>query len=89
MHFRQVRQLLLDSFAEHDSRSVQHTLYAMARVALEQVPPLVEVRLRMPSQPPRAVDLSPFGMENTGEVFVPADEPRGVMEAVVRRDDLA
>lgn len=89
VHYRQVRQLILDAFAEHDSRSVQHTLYAMARAALEQVPPLVEVRLRMPSQPPFAVDLSPFGMENTGEVFLPSDAPRGVVEAVVRRDDLA
>lgn len=88
VHFRQVRQLILETFAEHDSRSVQHTLYAMARAALEQVPPLIEVRLRMPSKPPVPVDLSPFGMENTGEVFRPSDEPRGMMEAVVRRDDL-
>ncbi len=89
VHYRQVRQVLLDTFAAHDSRSVQHTLYAMARAALEQVPPVVEVRLRLPSQPPRPVDLTPFGMENTGEVFVPSEEPHGVMEAVVRRDDLA
>jgi len=87
-HYRQVRQVILDTFAEHDSRSVQHTLYAMARAALEQVPPLVEVHLRLPSQPPRPVDLTPFGMENTGEVYRPAEEPHGVMEAVVRRDDL-
>lgn len=88
VHYRQVRQTILDAFAEHDSRSVQHTLYAMARAALEQVPPLTEVRLRMSSQPPLAVDLRPFGMENTDEVFLPSEAPRGVMEAVVRRDEL-
>jgi len=87
-HYRQVRQVILDTFAEHDSRSVQHTLYAMARAALEQVPPLIEVRLRLLSQPPLSVDLTPFAMENTGEVFRPAEEPHGVVEAVVRRDDL-
>ena len=87
-HYRQVRQVILDTFAAHDSRSVQHTLFEMARAALEQVPPLIEVRLRLPSQPPRPVDLRPFGMENTGEVFLPSEEPRGLMEAVVRRDDL-
>jgi urate oxidase len=60
----------------------------MGRAALEQVPPLTEIRLRLLSQPPQPVDLTPFAMENTGEVFRPADEPHGVMEAVVRRDDL-
>lgn len=88
-HWRQVRQVLFDTFAEHDSRSVQHTLYAMAQAVLEQVPPVVEVRLRLPSQPPRPVDLTPFGMENTGEVFLPTEDQRGVMEAIVRRDVLA
>jgi urate oxidase len=60
----------------------------MARAALEQVPPLTEVRIRMPSQPPAPVDLTPFGMANTEEVFLPSEAPRGVIEAVVRRDDL-
>lgn len=88
VHWRQVRQVLFETFAEHDSRSVQHTLYAMAQAVLEQVPAVLEVRLRLPSQPPRQVDLKPFGMENTGEVFLPAEEQRGVMEAVVRREVL-
>jgi hypothetical protein len=31
------------------------------------------------------VDLSPFGMENPNEVFVPIDEPHGQIEATLRR----
>lgn len=88
VHFRQVRQIILDTFAEHDSRSAQHTLYAMATAALEQVPPVSEVRLRLPVLAPRPVDLTPFSMENTGEVYLPVGETQGLVEAVVRRDAL-
>ena len=33
-----VRQILLDVFATHESRSVQHTLYAMGQAVVERVP---------------------------------------------------
>jgi urate oxidase len=89
VQWQQVRRVLLATFAEHDSQSVQHLLYAMARATLEQCPPIVQVRLRLPSRPPQPVDLTPFGMENTGEVFLPADDSHGEMEAVLRRDELA
>jgi urate oxidase len=88
VQWQQVRQVILSAFAEHDSHSVQHLLYAMARAALEQCPPVVQVRLRLPSRPPQPVDLTPFGMQNTGEVFLPVEMPHGIMEAVLRRDEL-
>jgi urate oxidase len=88
LHWRQVRQEILSLFAEHESRSVLHTLYAMGRSILELCPPILEIRLRLPSRPPRPVDLSPFGMENTDEVFVPTEEAQSLVEAVVRRDEL-
>lgn len=31
------------------------------------------------------IDLSPFGMENKNEIFVPTDEPHGQIEASVTR----
>ena len=34
---------------------------------------------------PLLIDLSPFGMENKNEVFVPIDEPHGQIEATVER----
>jgi len=33
------------------------------------------------------VDLSPFNIENPGEVFIAADRPYGLIEATVERDD--
>jgi urate oxidase len=86
--WQQVRQTLLESFAEHDSRSLQHSLYAMAHDVLDQCPPVSEIRIRMPEFHPLLVDLSPFSMENT-EVFVPGELPFAEVEAVVRRDVLA
>lgn len=80
-----VRQALLEAFAEHESRSVQHTLYAMAEAALERAPEVVEVRLSLPNKHHLLADLSPFGFRNDNEIFVPTDEPYGLIEAVVRR----
>ena len=80
-----VRQALLEAFAEHESRSVQHTLYAMAEAALERAPEVVEVSLSLPNKHHLLADLSPFGFRNDNEIFVPTDEPYGLIEATVRR----
>jgi urate oxidase len=31
------------------------------------------------------VDLKPFGLDNPNDVFVPTEEPHGLIEATVRR----
>ncbi len=76
---------LLDTFAEHDSRSVQHTLFAMGERVLEQFGCVEEIRLSMANRHCLLVDLTPFHLENPGEVFVPVDEPSGLIEAVLKR----
>jgi urate oxidase len=81
-----VRQLLLDTFAQHRSRSAQHMLYAMGEAVLEAFDEIVEIKLSLPDRSCVLVDLSPFGMENKGEVFLPLDEPRGVIEASLRKE---
>lgn len=81
-----VRQALLEAFAEHDSRSVQHTLYAMCEAALERAPEVVEVSLSLPNNHHILADLAPFGFRNDNEIFVPTDEPFGLIEATVRRE---
>ena len=43
-----VRRILLETFADHDSRSVQHTLYAMGEAVLETVD-VEEIHLAMPN----------------------------------------
>ena len=85
----EVRQALLDEFAGHDSRSVQHTLYAMGETVLARCPEVEEIRLTMPNKHHLPVDLSPFGLENNNDVFVAADAPYGLIEATMMRDRLA
>jgi urate oxidase len=82
---RAIRYALLCAFAEHDSQSVQQTLYAMAEAALAASPQVEEIRLVMPNRHHLLADLSPFGLDNPNLVFVPTSEPFGRIEATVRR----
>ncbi|NYF53071.1 factor-independent urate hydroxylase [Tunturiibacter gelidoferens] len=80
-----LRETMLRTFANHDSRSVQQTLYAMAESALEAVPAINEIEITMPNKHCLLVDLSRFNQDNPNEIFVPTDEPHGYIEARVRR----
>jgi urate oxidase len=80
-----VRRTLLETFAEHESASVQHTLHAMGEAVLEQHADVEEVRLTLPNKHHLLVDLSPFGLENRNEIFVATEEPYGLIEATLRR----
>lgn len=81
-----VRQTLLETFAEHDSKSLQHTLYAMGEAVLGSFDRMREIRLSLPNKHFLMVDLSPFGMDNPAEVFLPIDEPHGLIQATVRNE---
>jgi urate oxidase len=80
-----IRAALLDAFARHDSRSVQHTLAAMGEAALRACSDIVEITLRLPNRHHLLVNLEPFGLDNPNEVFVPTDEPYGLIEGTIRR----
>src|SRR6266702_25983 len=80
-----LREAMLKAFAEHKSKSVQETLYAMGKSALERVAEVDQVDLIMPNKHCLLVDLSRFGQDNPNEIFVPTDEPAGHIEARVRR----
>lgn len=80
-----VRETMLRTFANHDSKSVQHTLYAMAESALEKITGINEIEITMPNKHCYLVDLSRFGQDNPNEIFVPTDEPHGYIEARIRR----
>jgi urate oxidase len=82
--WHQVRRVLLETFAEHDSRSVQQTLYAMGEAVLE-THDVEEIHLTMPNKHHIPVDLAPFGLENRNEIFVATLEPYGLIEGTVRR----
>jgi urate oxidase len=80
-----VRRLLLDVFAEHQSESVQHTLYAMGQAVLDTVDVVSTIRLVMPNKHHLPFDLSRLGLPNRNEIFVPTDEPHGLIEATLTR----
>jgi urate oxidase len=80
-----IRAALVDTFAAHKSRSVQHTLYAMAEAALAACAEITDITLTMPNRHHLLVDLEPFGLDNPNEVFVATDQPFGLIEATVRR----
>jgi urate oxidase len=83
--WKAVRQTMLETFAQHASRSVQHTLYAMGEEVLNQFAMIEEVHIIMPNKHCLLVDLERFGMENDNEIFVPTDEPHGYIEARLAR----
>jgi urate oxidase len=85
VYWHGVRQAMLDAFAEHQSRSMQFTLQAIADAVLERYADIAEIRLSLPNKDCRLVDLSAFGLENNNEVFALSDEPFELIEARLRR----
>ena len=76
---------LLKTFAEHNSMSVQHTLFDMGKAALDAASEIARIHLAMPNLHHLLADLSPFGLDNPNHIFVPIDEPHGTIEATVER----
>ncbi len=79
------RDVMLETFADHESRSVQHTAYAMGEAVLERCPEIDAIALSLPNKHHLLVDLAPFGLDNPNEIFVATEEPYGLIEAIVRR----
>ena len=82
---QRIRAALVDTFAAHVSRSVQHTLYAMGEAALAACADITAITLALPNRHHLLVDLEPFGLDNPNEIFVATEEPFGLIEATVRR----
>jgi urate oxidase len=83
--YQKIRTSLLRTFSEHKSLSVQHTLYAIGEKILESTAEVKEVSLIMPNKHHIPFNLTPFGQENTNEVFVATDAPFGYITGTVVR----
>jgi urate oxidase len=83
--WRDIRQTILETFAEHDSLSVQHTLYAMGETVLEKFSDIAEIAFSLPNIHCLPIDFTRFGLENDNRIFVPTDEPHGLIEARLSR----
>jgi urate oxidase len=81
-----VRSTFLRVFAEHDSLAVQQTLYAIGEAALAACSAMKEIAITMPNQHRLLVNLQQFGMDNPNEIFVPTDEPFGIISGTIARE---
>jgi urate oxidase len=84
-----VRATLLEVFADHDSPSVQTSVWIMARAMLERHDELDEVRMVLPNLHHWTVDLGQFGIDNDRQVYIATTEPHGLIEATVRRSEVS
>jgi urate oxidase len=82
-----VQATLLEVFADHDSPSVQTSVWLMARAIIQRHEEVAEVRMALPNLHHWLVDLTPFGLTNDNEIFVATTEPHGLIEATVRRGE--
>jgi len=85
--YEDIKAVMMSAFATTYSRALQETLYVMGKDVLEAHPEVAEVKFSAPNKHHFLVDLSPFDLENNGEVFVAADRPYGLIEATLSRDD--
>jgi urate oxidase len=85
--YADVHRLLISRFAEVHSLALQQTLWEMGKAVLEAHPEIAEIKLSAPNKHHFLVNLSPFGIDNTGEVFHAADRPYGLIQCAVTRDD--
>jgi urate oxidase len=82
-----VRNAILDTVAWHDSRSVQHALYAAADVILTTYEEIADVTLSFRERPYRLADPFATGAhpDVPDDLFVAVNEPLGIVEVTVER----
>ena len=81
-----VLEVLMAVFGTTYSAGVQDSMYRMGEAVLDAVPEIAEIGFAMPNKHYIPIDLTPFGLENPGVVFLPTDEPHGQIEATIGRD---
>jgi urate oxidase len=82
-----VQRRILETFTDHYSPSVQNTLYRMGKAVLAEYPEIQKIHFSLPNKHHLLFDLSPFGLENDNEIFQATNEPYGLIEGTVERED--
>ena len=85
--FEAVRGTFLDVMADHDSVSVQASIWIVGKAILERHHEVAEISMSLPNLHHWTVDLSPFGIANDRQVYISTTEPHGLIEATIRRSD--
>jgi urate oxidase len=80
-----VRRVILETFGDHYSPSVQFTLYRMGKAVLETLPEIERIHFSLPNKHHLLYDLGRFGLENDNEIFHATNEPYGLIEGTIER----
>ena len=80
-----IRDTILEIFANHESESVQHTMWEMGKAALAQCADIDDISMVMPNDHHFSYDLARFGLENNNEIFSPSNAPYGYIEGTISR----
>jgi urate oxidase len=83
--WQDVRRMILESFGDHYSPSVQFTLHRMGKAVLEARPEVERIHFSLPNKHHLRYDLERFGLENDNEIFHATTEPYGLIEGTVER----
>jgi len=85
LNWHGVRQTVLETYAEHESRSPQETAYIIGEAVLETHTDVSDIQLEMRITDYLLPDLSRFGVENENDIFQPLEEPWASVEAHLSR----
>jgi urate oxidase len=85
--FQEVKKHILEVFATHYSPSVQHTIYLIGDKILKSMPVIERITLTMPNLHNWSVDYSKLKLPPSNEVFIPVDEPHGLIKATLTRSN--
>jgi urate oxidase len=86
--FHGVKQILIDLFANHDSPSVQNTLWRIGADVIAKFPDVEEINMALPNKHYVGYDLERFNLKNTGpdqQIFFPQADPSGYITASIGR----
>jgi urate oxidase len=81
-----VRQAIVDTFAWHKGPAIRDTLAAIADVVLASYLEIAQITLSLQEHPYRPVDLLELSVDGDA-LFVVRDEPVGLIEITVDRED--
>eukprot|EP00163_Fabomonas_tropica_P010088 TRINITY_DN2009_c0_g1_i2.p2 TRINITY_DN2009_c0_g1~~TRINITY_DN2009_c0_g1_i2.p2 ORF type:complete len:259 (-),score=85.45 TRINITY_DN2009_c0_g1_i2:146-922(-) len=80
-----IAAITTEIFANSNSRSVQETMYDMAKKVIAVIPQVDNIRYNCPNVHNIPVNLAPFGLSHHAEIHYPIDEPHGQIGATFTR----
>ncbi len=80
-----VLAIMMEVFGTTYSKGVQDSMYRMGEAVLAAIPEIADIGFAMPNKHYIPINLKPFGLDNSGTVFLPTDEPHGQIEATIAR----